>query len=85
MKEQPNKELGPDGVLRPAEVEQRLNRTLATVFAGAAGQSALEYLRSITVNWVSGPNESDASLRHREGMRFLYAVIEQRVERGKAQ
>jgi hypothetical protein len=72
-------EQGPDGILRARAEHQRLNELLATVFKGDAGKSALDYLRSISIERVCGPHATDAELRHLEGMRFIVAVISQRI------
>jgi hypothetical protein len=75
--------LGCDGHARTAAEERELDVTLAAVFAGAAGQKALAYLRSITIEAVCGPAVSDAELRHREGMRSLVGIIETRIQKGR--
>ena len=74
---------GPDGYDRPAEQEDQLNKTFASVFAGPNGQLVLGYLRSITVNTAITPNDGASNvLWHREGMRTLYAIIDNRVQLG---
>lgn len=74
---------GPDGVARPADEETRLNQLAATVFRGADGEALLDYLRSITITAVCGPEISANALFHREGMRFLVGIIEQRIKLGR--
>ena len=76
--------LGPDGLARSPAEEQRLNDLMLAVFSGAAGQEALAYLRSITIEMVAGAEITDAQLRHREGMRYLVAIIETRMRKGAA-
>jgi len=45
----------------------------------------MNYLKSITINAVSGGEISDAALRHLEGMRFLCGVISARIDAGNQQ
>ena len=73
-------EPGPDGIVRSAAAHRKINEALAMLFRSPGGVEVLAYLRSITVNYVAGPEISDAGLRHREGMRHLVAIIEQRIE-----
>ena len=40
--------------------------------------SVMQYLKSITVDAVAGPNISDAELRHLEGQRYIIALIVKR-------
>jgi hypothetical protein len=40
----------------------------------------LKYLRSITIEAVTGPAASDAELRHLEGQRYLVGLIERRIK-----
>lgn len=75
--------LGPDGVVRRPEDEEKLNELAAATFRPKGAQAFLAYLRSITIEAVAGPNITDAELRHREGMRYLVGIIEQRVQKGK--
>lgn len=72
---------GPDGFIRTIAQERRLNQLFEATFATPAGQEVLRHLRSITIEAVGGPNVTDAELRHREGQRFLVAIIEQRIKR----
>jgi hypothetical protein len=74
---------GIDGATRSLEAEKKLNRLLSGVFSGEDGQATLDYLRSITLNNVSGPGIEDHVLRHLEGQRFLVGIMIQRIERGK--
>ena len=75
--------LGPDGIVRTPEEEGHLNELLAGVFSSGGGKDALAYLRSITIEAVGGPSITDSELRHREGMRYVVAIIEQRIAKGK--
>jgi hypothetical protein len=70
---------GPDGVPRARAEQARINELLALAFKGDAGKAAMDYLRSISIERVCGPGASDAELRHLEGMRFIVAVISQRI------
>ena len=74
--------LGPDGVLRDPDEEHKLNRLFAAAFATEPGREVLSYLRKITIEAVHGPNVQPHELMHREGMRFLVGIIEQRIARG---
>jgi hypothetical protein len=77
------KRMGPDGIVRTVEREREINSLFASFFRGRAAEKVLAYLRSITVNNVAGPNIADGELRHLEGQRFLYQVIEARIQMGK--
>jgi hypothetical protein len=77
--------LGPDGVTRRPEDEQKINELAVATFKGKGAQEFLRYLRSITIEAVGGPQITDAELRHREGMRYLVGIIEQRIDKGKQQ
>jgi hypothetical protein len=66
--------------VRTPGAQRTINETLAMAFRSDAGQAALVYLKAITINAVCGPEISDAGLRHREGMRHLVAIIDQRIE-----
>jgi hypothetical protein len=74
---------GIDGIHRSEASEAALNSLFAAIFAGAAGEQALAYLRSITTNLVNGPGVTDGVLRHLEGQRFLTGIIAARVEHGR--
>lgn len=75
--------LGPDGLKLTAAEHDRLNSLMLGVFGRGAGREILQYLRSITIEMVAGPNITDAELRHREGMRHLVAIIETRMKQGE--
>ncbi|MEO2175463.1 MAG: hypothetical protein ABGY96_15335 [bacterium] len=79
----PSEIYGIDGATRSLEAEKKINKLLAGIFSGDNGQAALDYLRSITLNNVSGPGIEDHVLRHLEGQRFLVGIIIQRIDRGK--
>jgi|TARA_B100000676_G_scaffold311662_1_gene382391 hypothetical protein len=75
--------VGPDGYVRSAAEERKLNKLMASVFVGAKGDEALGYIRQITIEAVSGPDIGQDQLRHLEGMRYLAAIIQRRVTKGR--
>jgi|TARA_B100000949_G_scaffold18093_1_gene13961 hypothetical protein len=68
-----------DGYARSPEEENKLNELVASVFAGPNGQAVINYLRSISVDAVSGPNITNEHLRHLEGMRYIVAILSRRI------
>jgi hypothetical protein len=72
-----------DGYERPDELERKINKAFAIAFKDDNGKLVLEYLRSITTGAVSGPNVETNRLFHLEGMRFLFAIIQDRINKGK--
>jgi hypothetical protein len=74
----------PDGHKpRGNRAEAKINESLVLSFADAAGESALKYLRSITIEYVNGPGFDPNALMHLEGARWLVGVIERRIHDGK--
>jgi hypothetical protein len=73
----------PDGRVRSAATERRLNDACVSAFASAAGQFVLQYLRQITIESVGGPGIAPDHLMHLEGQRFIVGVIEQRIKLGQ--
>ena len=71
--------MGVDGIQRPQEKDQEISKNVATLFGSATGQAVLQYLRSITIEMVSGPNVTTEELRHIEGQRYLVGLIEARM------
>jgi hypothetical protein len=69
----------------PSVEEQKMNKLFATVFKTDAGKEVLSYLKSITAETVSGPNVSNNQLFHLEGMRYLFAIIQNKINKGKEQ
>ena len=69
----------------PSVEEQKMNKLFATVFNTDAGKEVLAYLKSITAETVSGPNVSNNQLFHLEGMRYLFAIIQNKINKGKEQ
>jgi len=74
--------IGIDGVQRSKANDQNISQTVAEVFSSPSGQAVLNYLKSITINMVHGPDVSTESLRHIEGQRFIVGMIEQRISHG---
>ena len=74
---------GLDGIRRSADSERKLNALAAEVFKSKAGQEWIDYVRSITMNTVTGAGIEDCALRHLEGQRYQVALTLQRIERGK--
>jgi hypothetical protein len=74
--------LGPDGVIRTADQEAKLNKLFTATFSSESGREVLRHLRHITIESVSGPNIGSNELFHREGQRYIIGLIEQRVGRG---
>lgn len=74
--------VGPDGITRTPQKEEELNKLAAGLFGSGGGKEFLRYLRSITIEAVAGPTIGPNELFHREGMRFLVGIIEQRIARG---
>ena len=68
-----------DGYARSPEAENKLNELVASVFVGPNGQEVIKYLRSISIDAVSGPNVTNEHLRHLEGMRYIVAILLKRI------
>tara|TARA_R100001591_G_scaffold109293_1_gene119382 strand:+ start:671 stop:946 length:276 start_codon:yes stop_codon:yes gene_type:complete len=75
--------LGLDGFPRKKEEDENISLHIQTIFKTPAGKETLKYLRSITIEMVSGGSMSDAELRHLEGQRFIVALIEKRIKNGE--
>lgn len=76
---------GPDGIQRTSDQEHRINGAFVDLFGGPNGTFVLNYLKSITINSVAGPEQSDSALRHLEGGRYIVGLISQRIELGVLQ
>lgn len=63
--------------------ERRLNQAYAITFTSSHGAAVLDDLRKETVNKVYNSSASDAELRHQEGKRELFALINSRIIKGK--
>ena len=73
-----------DGWSRTHTQEASLNDLAVATFGRGAGKEFLNYLKVIT-NAASGPEASDAALRHYAGQRHLIAIIDARIEAGRKQ
>ena len=56
-----------------------ISKVIDSVFKTPNGKEVLQYMRSITIDAVSGPNISDIELRHLEGQRYLVALLVKRI------
>ncbi len=74
-----NKYIGVDGIERSKQEDIKISMDIQSLFKTPNGQSVLKYLRKLTIEYVNGPNISDSALRHHEGQRYLYAIIERRI------
>ena len=55
------------------------------MFGSDAGKVFLNYLRSITIETVAGPEVTSEQLRHIEGQRYIVGLIQRRTNKGKSQ
>lgn len=72
-----------DGHQRSFEREAYYNKLAAILFSTGGGKEFLDYLRQITIQAICEPDTSDLVLRHREGARWLFAVIQARLIAGQ--
>jgi hypothetical protein len=72
--------IGIDGSVRTVDADRQISQNIAEVFSSPAGKEVLRYLRSITIEMVSGPNITTEELRHLEGQRYLVGLIERRID-----
>ena len=82
-KEKPKIANSVDGYVRTPEEDKVLNKHFANVFKGEEGKKVLNYLKSITLEAVAGPNIDSNRLFHLEGMRFLVGIITTRINKGE--
>lgn len=75
--------LGLDGFPRPKEEDRIISQNINSLFRTPTGKAVMSYLRSITIEAVSGANISDAELRHLEGQRYLVGLIERRFQQAE--
>ena len=73
-------QLGIDNFPRSKSNDEKISKDIRSVFRTPNGQEVLKYLRSITIEAVTGPAASDAELRHLEGQRYLVGLIERRIK-----
>lgn len=78
----PNNHIGLDGIARSKAEEDKISLNIASVFSEPTGKEILKYLRSVTIEMVSGPNISTDELRHLEGQRYLVGLVERHMQRG---
>lgn len=77
--------LGLDGIERTPDQEEALNAVSRALFTSEAGKTFLNYLRSITIETVAGPEIDDKQLRHIEGQRYIVGLIQRRTNKGQSQ
>ena len=82
-KENPKIAASIDGYVRTPDEDNVLNKHFANVFKGEEGKKVLDYLQSITIEAVAGPNIDSNRLFHLEGMRFLVGIIKTRITKGE--
>jgi hypothetical protein len=73
-------QLGIDNFPRAKQNDEKISKDIRALFRTPNGQEVLKYLRSITIEAVTGPAASDAELRHLEGQRYLVGLIERRIK-----
>lgn len=73
------KHLGVDGFPRSKEEDNIISQNVLSLFKTPNGLEVLKYLKSVTIEAVSGANISDAELRHLEGQRYIIALIVKRI------
>ena len=73
-------QIGIDNFPRSKSNDEKISKDIRSVFRTPNGQEVLTYLRSITIEAVTGPAASDAELRHLEGQRYLVGLIERRIK-----
>lgn len=79
MVNQPKVNIGIDGITRSVEQDKQISQNIAEVFSSPTGKEVLRYLRSVTIEMVSGPSISTEELRHLEGQRYLVGLLERRI------
>ena len=77
------KHLGVDGFPRSKDSDEIISKNVLSLFNTPNGIEVLKYLKSITIEAVSGSNISDAELRHLEGQRYIVALIVKRINHGQ--
>ena len=73
------KHLGVDGFPRSKEEDNIISQNVLSLLKTPNGLEVLKYLKSVTIEAVSGANISDAELRHLEGQRYIIALIVKRI------
>ena len=77
------KHLGVDGFPRSKDSDEIIYKNVLSLFNTPNGIEVLKYLKSVTIEAVSGSNISDAELRHLEGQRYIVALIVKRINHGQ--
>ena len=77
------KHLGVDGFPRSKDSDEIISKNVLSLFNTPNGIEVLKYLKSVTIEAVSGSNISDAELRHLEGQRYIVALIVKRINHGQ--
>ena len=72
-----------DGFTRTKADDLIISRNIESLFRSPTGEAVLQYLRSITIEAVSGPNISADELRHLEGQRYLVGLTERRMKQSE--
>ena len=75
-----NNRIGIDNFPRKISDDNNISLNVRTFFRTPTGQEVIKYLRSITIEAVTGPAASDAELRHLEGQRYIVGLIERRIK-----
>jgi len=75
-----NNRIGIDNFPRKISEDNEISLDVRSLFRGPSGEKVLKYLRSITIEAVTGPAASDAELRHLEGQRYIVGLIERRIK-----
>ena len=75
-----NNRIGIDNFPRKISDDNNISLNVRPGFRTPTGQEVIKYLRSITIEAVTGPAASDAELRHLEGQRYIVGLIERRIK-----
>jgi len=65
------------------EAEQQIDGAFKTAFRGKSGETVEKYIRKLTLESALMPGVSANEVLHREGARWLAAIILERVNRGR--
>jgi hypothetical protein len=80
MQTQASKHLGVDGYPRNKDQDEKISLDLASAFNTPSGIATMQYLKSITIEAITGSNITNEELRHLEGQRYLVALIAKRIQ-----
>lgn len=76
-----------DGMAELADMQRKQQDEVATMFSGVfdtpAGKKLMEWLKVQTINQIGGPDITNDVLRHMEGQRYIVALMDMYVKRGK--